>query len=131
MIKNKELSYLKYWAENDFYGWAMSQKLPLGGFKWVEETSQFNKDFIKGCNDVRDIGYFIESDAEYPESLHNLHNDLPFFLDRMKIDKFEKLVVNLHDKKKYVIHIRSLKQALNHGLVLEKVCRVIKSNQKV
>ena len=46
----------------------------------------------------------------------------------MKIEKVEKLVANLHDKTEYVIHIRNLKQALNHGLVLKKVHRVIKLN---
>ena len=59
----------------------------------------------------------------------NFINDLPFLLERMKIEKVEKLVANLHDKTEYVIHIRNLKQALNHGLVLKKVHRVIKFNQ--
>ena len=48
----------------------------------------------------------------------------------MKIEKVEKLVTNLHDKTEYVIHIRNLKQALNHGLILKKVHRVIKFTQK-
>ena len=66
---------------------------------------------------------------KYTEKLHELHNDLPFLPERMKIEKVEKLVANLHDKTEYVIHIRNLKQALNHGLVLKKVHRVIKFNQ--
>ena len=66
------------------------------------------------------------------ESLsHELHNDLPFLPERMKIEKVEKLEANLHDKSQYVILIRNLKQALNHGLVLKKVYRVIKFNQNV
>ena len=52
-----------------------------------------------------------------------------FLLERTKIEKVEKLVANLHDKTEYVIHIRNLKQALNHGLVLKKVHRMIKCNQ--
>ena len=52
--KNKALFYLKYWNVNNLYGWAMSQRLCLGGFKWVEETPQFSEDLIKGCNDDSD-----------------------------------------------------------------------------
>ena len=59
----------------------------------------------------------------------NIQSDLPFLPETMKIEKVEKLVANLHDKNKYVIHIRNLKQALNRGLVLRKVHRVIKFNQ--
>ena len=65
------------------------------------------------------------------EKLHDLHNDLPFLPERMKIEKLEKLLVNLHEKREKVIHIRNLKQPLNHGLVLKKVHRVTKLNQKV
>ena len=69
-------------------------------------------------------------DVQYPEKLHEINNDLPFLPERIKIEKFEKLVTNLHVNGEYVIHIRNLKQALNHGLVLKKVHRVTKFNQK-
>ena len=69
-------------------------------------------------------------DVRYPKRLHELHNDLPFFPERLKIDKCNKLVCNLFNKKKYVIHINSLKQALNHGLKLKKIHRVIEFNQE-
>ena len=62
--------------------------------------------------------------------MHELHNDLPFLPETIDIEKVEKLVINLHDKTKYFIHIRNLKQALNHGLILKKTHRVIKFNQK-
>ena len=127
--KNKELTYLQYWDVNNLYGWAMSQKLPVNNFEWIKDTSQFNEDFIKNYNEESDEGYFFEVDVQYLEKLHELHNDLPFLPERMKIEKVEKLVANLHDKTEYVIHIRNLKQALNHGLVLKKVHRVIKFNQ--
>ena len=65
--KNKESSYLKYWDVNNLYGWAMSQKLPVNKFEWIEDTSQFNKDFIKNCNEERDEGYFLEVDVQYSE----------------------------------------------------------------
>ena len=94
----------------------MSQKLPVNDFKWVEDYSEFNKDFIKSYSYERDEGYFFEVHVQYPEKSHNLHNnDLPFLPERMKIEKVEKLVAILRDKTEYVIGIRNLKQALNHG----------------
>ena len=77
-----------------------------------------------------DKGYILEVDVDYPSKLHRLHSDMPFLPERMKIDKTQKLVCNLHDKKKYVVHISRLKQALNHGLKLKKVHRVIEFNQE-
>ena len=72
---------------------------------------------MKNCNEESDEGYFFELDVQYLEKLRELHNDLPFLPERMKIEKVEKLVANLHDKTQYVIQIRNLKQTLNHGLV--------------
>ena len=86
----------------------MFQKLHLCGFKWDEKTSQFNEKFIKFYSEDSDIGYFIEADVQYPEKLYELHNDLPFSPERMKIEKVEKFVANLHDKKEYVIYITNL-----------------------
>ena len=107
----------------------MPQKLPKNNFEWIKDTSQFNEDFIKNDNEESDKGYFLEVDIQYLEKLHDLHNDLPFLPERIKIEKVEKLVANFHDKTEYVIHIRNLKQALNHGLVLKKFHRVIIFNQ--
>ena len=108
----------------------MLKKLPVDNFECIEDTFQFNEDFIKSFNEENDEGYFLEVDFHYPEKLHELHNDLSFLPERMKIEEVENLANNLHDKTEYVIHIRNLKQALNHGLVLKKVHRVIKFNQK-
>ena len=116
--KNKRLSYLKYWDLNNLYYWKMSQKLTVSNFEWIEDTSQFNENFIKSYNEESDEGYFLNVDVQYAEKLHELYHDLP---ERMKIEKFEKLVSNLHDKTEYVIHIINLKQILNHGLVLKKI----------
>ena len=76
-------------------------EVPVNKFDWIEDTSQFNKDSIKSDNK--------ESDVQYPEKIHEVHNDLPFLPERMKIEKFEKLVTNLHGKTEYIIHIRNLK----------------------
>ena len=102
--------------------------------------SKFTKEFIKNYDEDSDKGYILEVDVGYgeaeskgryyPENLHDLHSDLPFLPERMKINKCAKLVCNLYDKKSYVVHIRALKQALNHGLILKKVQRVIKFNQE-
>ena len=72
----------------------------------------------------------LEVDLKYPKKLHDSHSDLPFLPRRMKIDQCKKFVCNLHNKKKYVVHIKSSKQALNHGLKLKKVHRIIKFNQR-
>ena len=80
----------------------MSQKFPLNNFEWIKDTSQFNEDFIKNYNEESDEGYFLKVDVQYPEKLHELHNDLPFLPERMKIEEVEKLVTNLHDKTEYV-----------------------------
>ena len=84
---------------------------------------------MKNYNEKSDEGYLLEVDVQYLEKLYELHNGLPFLPERMKIEKFEKLVANLHDKTEYVAHKRNLKQALNHGLILKKVHRVTKFNQ--
>ena len=78
--KNKESSYLKCWDISNIYGWAMLQKLPVDGFKWVINKSKFNKDFRKKCNEDSYIGYFLKVNVQYPEKFHELPNDLPFFM---------------------------------------------------
>ena len=128
--KNIESSYLIYLDANKLYGWAMSQNLPVNGLKWLNDLSRFNEDFIKNYNENSDIGYFLEVDVEYPKKLFSSHKDLPFLPERKKIEKVEKLVSSIEDKEKYVIHIRALKQALNHGLILKRVHRVIQFNQE-
>ena len=83
--KNNESSYLKYLDANNLYGWAMSQKLPKNGLK----------------------GQFLEEYVEYPKTLFNSHKDLPFLPERKKVEKVEKLICSIEDKRKYVIHIRA------------------------
>ena len=129
---NEESSYIQYLDANNLYCWAMSKKLPVNGFKWLDsnKTNKINEDFIKNYDENDNKGYILEVDVKYPKRLHELHSDLPFLSERMKIDKCNKLVCNLSNKKKYVTHINSLKQALNHGLKFKKVHRVIEFNQK-
>ena len=91
---------------------------------------KFTEEFIKNYDENSDKGYILEADVKYSKNLHGLHEDLPFLPERMKIDKCEKLVCKLYDKTNYVVYIRSLKQALNHGLILKKVHRVIQFYQE-
>ena len=84
---------------------------------------------MKNYNEESNEGYLLDDDAQYLEKIQDFHNDFSFLPERMTIENVKKLVANLHDKTKYVIHIKKLKQALNHGLVLKKVNRVIKCNK--
>ena len=135
---NEESSYIQYLDANNLYGWAMSKKLPVNGFKWTDtsETSalarndKINEEFIKNYNENNDKGYIFEADIKYPKRLHELHSDLPFLSERMEVNKCKKLVCNLFYKKKYVAHINTLKHALNHGLKLKKIHRIIEFNQE-
>ena len=128
--KNKDSSYIQYLDANNLYGWAMSRKLPKSNFKRVEDTSRIKQEFIKNYNENSYKGYILEVDVKYPKKLHDLHSDLPFLPKRIKIDKYKKLVCDLRNKKKYVVHIKSLNKALNHGLKLERVHRIIEFSQK-
>ena len=111
---------------NNLYGWEMSKTLLVNSFKWETDLLRFNENFIKTYNENTDVGYFLEVDIEYPKQLWSSHKDLPFLPEGRKLDKVEKLVCGIQDKEKYAIHIRALKQALNHGLILKDVRRVIK-----
>ena len=87
----------------------MSQKLPVNGFKWVQNLSEcnsirFNEDFIKKYDENSYIRYFLRVDIDYPDKLFNLHRDLPFLPERKKVNKVEKLICSIVDKEKYVIH---------------------------
>ena len=116
---NQESSYIQYLDANNLYGWAMSKKLPVNGFQWAD-NDKINEEFIKNYNEKDKKGYIFEVDVKYPKKLHELHSDLLFLPEKMEINKCKKLVCNLYNKKKYVVHINSLKQALNHGLKLKK-----------
>ena len=126
---NEESSYIQYLDANNLYGWAMSNKLPVNGFKWLDndKTAEpsakhvINEEFTKNYNENDKKGYILEVDVKNPKKLHELHSDLPFLPERMEINKCKKLVCNLYNKKKCVVHINSLKQALNHGLKFKKI----------
>ena len=124
--KNKESSFLVYDDANNLYGFAMSKKLPEGNFVWIEkdDISIIDEGFIKNYDEDSDQGYPLEVDVEYPINIRMLLRDVSFLPERMKINKCTKLVSATLNKKKYVVHIMTLKQALNHGSKLTKVHRI-------
>ena len=97
--ENEESSYTQDLDANNLYGWTISQKLPLRNFKWITNVSKIDKDFTKNYDEDSSKGYILEVEVEYPRKLHNLHSDLPFLPERIKINKCNKLACNLYDKK--------------------------------
>ena len=126
---NKPINYLQYLDANNLYGWAMSQPLPTGEFKWIKCENVNPKSLVNKFAAEKNHGYLLEVDVSYPKKLHNLHNDIPFMCTKMKVNGVEKLIPNLYYKRKYIIHIRALKQALDHGLILERIHRCIRFKQ--
>ena len=74
---------------------------------------KFNEVFIKNYDEDSNKGYIFEVDVEYPKNFNDLHSDLPFLPERTKTSER-----NLYNKNNYVVHIKSLKQPLDHGLIL-------------
>ena len=83
--KHKESSYLQNWDFNNVYGWAMSLSLPVSNFEWIENTFQFNEDYVKSYDEGSDEGYFLQVDVQYLKNLHERHNNLLFLPEEMKI----------------------------------------------
>ena len=128
--ESKPIRYLQYLDANNLYGWAMSQPLPTGEFHWVELRKDWNpKKIVEELSAKKDCGYLLEVDVRYPKELHDYHNDLPFMCAKMRINGVEKLVPNLYYKTKYVIQVKALAQAIDHGLVIERIHRVIEFKQ--
>ena len=140
--------YIMYLDANNLYGWAMSQYLPIGGFKWLTEQQ------IEGLNlnqykEDSEKGLILEVDLEYPKELHDLHNDYPLAPEKIKVTKdmlsdysqkmaekfnissglVHKLIPTLGKKEKYVLHYRNLQLYINLGLKLTKIHRVLEFNQ--
>ena len=125
--KNKLSKYLMYVDANNLYGGAMSEKLPTHGFKWLtseEMEKLFNNQIVQVWEKTPCI---LEVDLEYPEKLHDSHNDYPLCPERVECNnKVEKLIPNLRNKNKYVIHYKNLMQCLRLGMKLKKIHRGIK-----
>ena len=146
--ENKPSKYIMYLDANNLYGWAMSQYLPTGNFKWLTKE-QINKTNLANYSEEHDEGLLLEVDLDYPQELHDLHNDFPLAPEKLKVNKnmlseycqkisekfnissgqVHKLITMLGKKEKYVLHYRNLQLYLSLGLKLKKVHRVLQFNQ--
>ena len=123
--KNKPSIYLMYMDENNLYGCGMSMKLPTHGFKWLT-GGEMEKNYENRHN-LNKIPCILEVDIQYPENLHDLHNDYPLCPEKVKCKNgVEKLIPNLRDKTKYVLHYKNLIQCLDMGLKVTRIHRGIK-----
>ena len=123
---SKPTNYLMYLDANNLYGWAMMRTLPTGGFKWTDPSEVPDLSTI-GEEDTK--GYILEVDLEYPRGLHDHHNDYPLAPESVEINGVRKLVANLHDREKYVVHYVNLKKYLARGMKLKKIHRAIQFTQ--
>ena len=146
--KKAPSKYIMYLDANNLYGWAMSQYLPTGGFKWLSQK-QIDKINLAKYEVDSKKGLILEVDLEYPEKLHDLHNDYPLASEKLKVTKdmlspyckkiaekygisiglVQKLIPTLSKKEKYVLHYRNLQLYLDLGLKVTKVHRVLEFNQ--
>ena len=146
--ENKPSKYIMYLDANNLYGWAMSQYLPTGGFRWMTQKQIDKTNLVKYKKDSQK-GLILEVDLEYPKELHDLHNDYPLAAEKLKVtesmlskyckkiaDKYgistglvSKLIPTLGKKEKYVLHYRNLQLYIDLGLKVTKVHRVLEFDQ--
>ena len=141
--------YLMYLDANNLYGWAMSQYLPTGGFKWLSEKKINELDLAKYANDSK-RGLILEVDLEYPKELHDIHNEYPLAPEKIRVTEdmlsnycekiaakhntstglVSKLIATLYNKEKYVLHYRNLKLYTDLGLKVTNIHRVLEFDQE-
>ncbi|XP_065650459.1 uncharacterized protein LOC136078605 [Hydra vulgaris] len=114
--ETKPSKFIQYLDANNLYGWAMSKPLPTHGFNWMDEDELEN---------WKSVPCILEVDLDYPDHLHDEHNDYPLAPERVKVGKVEKLIPNLNNKKNYVVHYTNLKLYERLGLKITKIHRGI------
>ena len=142
----KPSTFITYLDKNNLYGWSMSEYLPYEEFKWLENVDEFD---VNSVNEKSEIGYFLKVDLEYPDQLHELHNEYLLAPEKLaissdmlskfckeiadeydiKVGDVKKLIPNLRNKTKYVLHYRNLQLYLSLGMKLIKIHRVLKFKQ--
>ena len=142
----KPSTFITYLDMNNLYGWAMSEYLPYGEFKWLKNVDGFD---VNSINEKSSVGYFLEVDLEYPDELHELHNDYPLAPEKLavssdmlskyckeiagkygiKVGDVKKLIPNLGNKTNYVLHYRNLQLYFSLGMKLTKIHKVLKFKQ--
>ena len=142
----KPSTFITYLDKNNLYGWSMSEYLPYGEFKWLKNVDGLD---VMSINEKSETGYFLEVDLEYPDELHDLHNDYPLASEKLvvtndmlskyckeiadkygiKVGDVKKLIPNLRNKTKYVLYYRNLQLYLSLRMKLTKIHRVLKFKQ--
>ena len=142
----KPSTFITYLNMNNLYGWAMTEYIPYGGVQWLKNVNKFD---VISINEKSEIGYILEVDLEYPDNLHKLHNDYPLTPEKLAVfvgmlskyckeiaDKYgikagdvRKLIRNLGNKIRYVLHYKYLQLYLSLGMKLTKTYRVLKFKQ--
>ena len=124
MKKIKRINHTQTHSDaNNLYGWGVNQYLPTGNFKWINVCIH-----VMNISDDSKKGYILKVDLEYPKNLHSLHNDLPLPVGK-KMNKVNKLIPNLGEKTKYILHYRYLNHCLNFGLKLTEIYRILEFEQ--
>ena len=144
----KKSKFIMYLDANNLYRWAMSQYLPYSGFKWLSEK-EINRFCLNSISENSSVGYILEVDIEYPSELHDFHNDYPLALEKSEISQdmlskycfdivnkyriktvgVNKLVPNLRNKKRYLVHYRNLQLHLSLGMRLIKIHKILRFEQ--
>ena len=121
---NKQSTFITYLDKNNLYGWAMSEYLPYREFEWLKNVDELD---VMSINEKSDVEYILKVDLKYPKELHELHNDYPLAPEKLAVtndmlsnycksiaDKYDikvgdikKLIPNLGNKNKYVVHSRN------------------------
>ena len=136
----KPSAFISYLDMNNLYGWTISEYLPYGGFQWLKNVDEFD---VMSISEKSPKGYFLEVDLQYPDELHELHNDYPLAPEKLAVssdmlsnyckkiaDKYEikvgdvkQLIPNLGNKTNYIVHYRNLQLYLTLGMKLTKIHR--------
>ena len=147
--KEKPKKYIIYLDMNNLYGHTMSQYLPYADFKWIKNIDKIEQKLMQIKKDSS-TGDILKADLEYPEKLHNIHNNCPLATEKINTPKewlsdyslkianahnfttvkAKKLVPNLMNKNNFVIHYRNLQQCLDLAMKFKKIHRILKFKQK-
>ena len=139
---NKQSTFITYLDKNNLYGWSMSKYLPYGEFKWVKNVDELD---IMSINEKSYVGYILEVDLKDPDKLHELHNDYPVAPEKLFVtdnilsnycksiaDKYEikvgdvkKLMPNLGNKNKYIVHYKNLFLKYTSKLIINYLIKVL------
>ena len=143
---NKQSTFITYLDRNNLYGWAVSEYLPYRELEWLKNVDELD---VMSINEKSDVGYILEVALKYPDKLHELHNDYPLAPEKLvvtnnmlsrycksiadkcdiKVGDVKKLIPNIGNRTKYVLHYKNLPLYLSLRMKLTKIHRVLKFKQ--